>query len=818
MQRPLYVGIDLGTTNSAAAVFDGVSVSPVRTALGGVLTPSVVRVDARGNTTVGQKAWRSLGSDPANTRSGFKRLMGTAHRLAFPASGLHKTPEELSAEVLISLRNDVREQCGVLPELAVISVPALFELPQSAATSDAARRAGFKRVELIQEPVASALAAGWSSEQGRGAWLVYDLGGGTFDVSLLETKEGLLHVVGHDGDNFLGGRDLDRALVDLVLARLAQQGTPIDRANPGHALALRRLEFAAEEAKIELTRSREATLYLADLDLPEQRSALDMVVTRDEYEACAVPLIDRSLQICARLLAAHGLAHGGLARVVLVGGPTVTPCLRQRVVAQLDAVLVEGLDPMTLVATGAALFAGSVGLDARPVASQTAKPEGVAVWLQYPTLTGDLSPFLVGKLVAKGSAVRAVRVRRADGGWQSSPEPVDAEHTFAIMLQLLPRTTSQFELEGLLANDDVVALSPRALSICHGIALGDPPLARSVGVALANDRVQVYFERGSPLPIRRTFRLHTVQSAGPESLGPALRVPIVQGEFQRAHLCRLVGTLEIANSALPRPLPAGTELEIMIELDRGGQLHATARVDGLDVIFEHVALLVTPVLAEGELDNALASLRERSRALTRTLNAGGIARGVARLSAADAYLAELARDLSALAGGDLDAGEKARRQIVEFDAILAELEDEQAWPELKQRLHESYSVAASWVDSFGTRDERAMLSDALAACNQALLAKNSMRAESQLAIIERLGSVAFGRHPDALRRQFEFYASRVTECTDLRRATALLDEGRQALRSADRVTLEGVVTALGGLLPPKLQDRLSAFGSGLRSR
>src|SRR5205085_7776135 len=140
-----------------------------------------------------------LESDPQNTRAEFKRLMGTAQPLDFPAAKLVKRPEELAAEVLRALRADAKEQLGFLPERAVVSVPALFELPQSAATSEAARLAGFERVELLQEPIASALAAGWrpDADEASGTWLVYDLGGGTFDASLLETRDGLLRVVGH---------------------------------------------------------------------------------------------------------------------------------------------------------------------------------------------------------------------------------------------------------------------------------------------------------------------------------------------------------------------------------------------------------------------------------------------------------------------------------------------------------------------------------------------------------------------------------------------------------------------------------------------
>src|SRR5262249_23628142 len=154
----------LGTTNSAQAVFADDRVTLVRTADGGVLTPSVVRIDARGRVTVGTRAKSFLEKDPENTRGEFKRLMGSSHALEFPATQSRKLPPELSGEVLKSLRKDVSDQLGYLPARAAISVPALFELPQLSATSEAARLAGFERVEFIQEPIASAMAAGWSHE------------------------------------------------------------------------------------------------------------------------------------------------------------------------------------------------------------------------------------------------------------------------------------------------------------------------------------------------------------------------------------------------------------------------------------------------------------------------------------------------------------------------------------------------------------------------------------------------------------------------------------------------------------------------------
>jgi molecular chaperone DnaK len=812
---PLYVGIDLGTTNSVAVLFDGTNVAAVRNGQGSVLTPSVVRIDARGNVLVGARARRYLENDPANTRREFKRLMGTENTLDFPAAKITRRPEQLSAEVLSSLRRDIADQTGVLPNRAVISVPALFELHQTAATSDAARLAGFERIELIQEPVASAIAAGWTQEGADGPWLVYDLGGGTFDVSLLDTREGLLRVVGHDGDNFLGGRDFDRALTDVVLKNLAADGVVIDPANPAHAAALARLRFSVEEAKIELTRVDEAPLFVARLEVDGQHIDVDQMLTRTEFEALTEPLIDRSIAICRRVLAAHGIPEGGLRRVVLVGGPTVMPALRRKVHDALQAEFGAGLDPMTLVAQGAALFAGTVGLDGRP-APQTpaAAATGPKVWLQFPAMTSDETPFLVGKLLEPGE-IRAIRLERCDGSWTSEDAALSADQAFSTMLSLSPRQVSKFNIFGVLNNGSCVPLQPANFSVTHGMTLGEPPLARSIGVALANNQVLQYFERGAPLPIRRTFSLRTAETVIPGREGHALKVPIVQGEFEQAHLCRLVGSLEIQGARLSAALPAGSEIELALELDRGGQLRASARVISTNQIFDEVALLVTQKMSLEELERGVSRLEARANVMSRNAFQANVAGNAAKLSSARMQLEQIRRNVTAFRGGDLDAGEQARRGVLEFDAMLADMEAEKAWPELQKSMEDRYAWALSWVAQYGSTAERAALDKAYQSGKQALVARQEREAQRQANLISQLGHSAYVRQPGAWEHLFEHAAARVSECTDIRRANELVAQGHKAMRERRTAELESIVQQLWKLLPIDRKEQQLGHGSAL---
>ncbi|HEX3769546.1 MAG TPA: Hsp70 family protein [Polyangiaceae bacterium] len=831
MTSELYLGIDLGTTNSAAALFDGENVDLVRNAEGASITPSVVRIDARGNVTVGAKARRAMDRDPENVRAEFKRLMGTPHPLAFAASKVSKRPEELSAHVLRAIREDVKAQRGFAPARAVISVPALFELPQTAATSEAARLAGFERVEMIQEPIASAIASGWKAEAGAGPWLVYDLGGGTFDASLLETQDGLLRVVGHDGDNFLGGRDFDAAVVDWAIEQAAaEHGVRIARDDPAHATALRRLRLAAEEAKIELSRAREAELTVDALDVGGASVDLALVLGRDTLEALVTPLLERSLAVCRRLLARHGIVpgQGSLTNVVLVGGPTAMPLLRARVREGLCAPFGEGLDPMTLVAQGAALYAASAGLGARPSEVQAEAPKGKKVWLQYPAMSSDLSPFVVGRLVdmADRASVAQVVIHRAGGGWSSAPEAVDAEGTFAVMVSLAPRAVNEFRVEGRAADGAAVALSPGRFSIVHGVTVGDPPLSRSIGVALATNHVRSFFERGTPLPIRRMFPVRTVESLSPADPQSCLRVPIVQGEFPLAHLCRLVGTLEVRGAELRAPLPSGSVLDVTIELDRGGRLSASARVEATSQVFDSIAHLVAGSVPVAELGTRLADLGSRLRALRARAFGGAGARVAAllevpvavgeKLMAADALLSQGVRDEQAARGGDLDAAEKTRRTLIDLDALLAEAEAELAWPDLDARLAGRVASATSWVAEFGTPDEKRVLGAATASAERARSAKNHAEIERQLDVIRRLGDAAYLRSPGAWDHELDHCASRAHEASDVRRAAQLVDEGRAASRAGNVAEVERAVRGIWALLPARTADRALGHQSGVR--
>ena len=339
------VGIDLGTTNSAVAVWTPEGPQLIPNALGEPLTPSVVGLDADGTVLVGRAARERLATEPERTVASFKRWMGSGHVTRL-GRGQSFRPEELSALVLKSLKADAQAHLGTEVTEAVISVPAYFNDIQRKATLDAARLAGLPVERLVNEPTAAALAYGVESKQ-EGTVLVFDLGGGTFDVSLLELYEGVMEVRATAGDVALGGDDFS----EILAAAIAEdQRVALDGLSPGDRARLLRV---AEAVKRGLTAAPEAA-YEIRLGEAVRRGQLD----RARLEAAAAPLLHRLRAPLERALSDSGKRLADLDGVILVGGATRMPVIRSLVVRLFGRLPLVHVDPDTAVAQGAAVQAG----------------------------------------------------------------------------------------------------------------------------------------------------------------------------------------------------------------------------------------------------------------------------------------------------------------------------------------------------------------------------------------------------------------------------------------------------------------------------
>ena len=350
------IGIDLGTTNSCVAVMEGGEAVVIANAEGARTTPSVVAFSKTGERMVGQVAKRQAITNPERTISSIKREMGTAHTVEI--DGKRYTPQEISAMILSKLKEDAESYLGEKVTEAVITVPAYFTDAQRQATKDAGKIAGLEVKRIINEPTAAALAYGVDKEQDQKI-MVYDLGGGTFDVSIIEMGDGVQEVLATNGNNRLGGDDFDQRIIRwLVDGFKAESGIDLS----GDKMAMQRLKEAAEKAKIELSGMTTASINLpfitADATGPKH---LDMTLTRAKFNELTNDLVEATMGPVRQALADSGLKVSELNKILLVGGSSRIPAVQEAVKNFTGKEPFKGINPDECVAIGAAIQGGVLG-------------------------------------------------------------------------------------------------------------------------------------------------------------------------------------------------------------------------------------------------------------------------------------------------------------------------------------------------------------------------------------------------------------------------------------------------------------------------
>ena len=357
------IGIDLGTTNSCVAVMEGGQPTVIPNSEGGRTTPSVVGFKD-GERLVGQVAKRQAIANPEKTVISIKREMGTDYKVKIDDKSY--SPEEISAMILTKLKQDAEAYLGSPVTQAVITVPAYFNDSQRQATKNAGKIAGLEVLRIINEPTAAALAYGLDKQDRKNQKiLVYDLGGGTFDVSILEIGDGVFEVLSTNGNTRLGGDDFDNRIMDLLIEEFKKE-TGIDLTND--KLAKQRLKDAAEKAKIELSTLTQTTISLpfitADATGPKH---LEYTLTRAKFESMISDLVDETLVCTRNALKDAGLQKTDISNVVLVGGSTRVPCVVEALSKEISVTPFKGINPDECVAIGAAIQAGVLGGEVKDV-------------------------------------------------------------------------------------------------------------------------------------------------------------------------------------------------------------------------------------------------------------------------------------------------------------------------------------------------------------------------------------------------------------------------------------------------------------------
>lgn len=827
-------GVDLGTTNSAIAVLEGVSPKVIKNKDQQDVTPSAVHISKKGVLDVGFRAKQRIIQWPDDTFVEFKRRMGSDFLYEFESSRLRRKPEDLSAEVLKELRRDAQEKTGEIIEAAVITVPAAFKLNQCDATKKAAQLAGFEQSALLQEPVAAALAFGFQTDTQKTYWLVYDFGGGTFDAAIIKAEEGTIHVVNHGGDDFLGGSDIDKALVTKIIApRLVEEFglEDFDWAHAGKGgrwrQAFARLKWAAEQAKIELSRKDKASLdpdTVSNLKDEETGKIVveefEMEITRADLVRVAEPFIGRSVEITKRALKEKNLPTSAIEKIILVGGPTVAPYFREMLAESLRIPLDCSVDPFTVVAQGAAIFAGTqrltVGAAVAPAAGE------YAIDLKYKPVGLDSAPMVGGKVLgAKKEDLTGFTIElvNAKTQWRSGKIPLQADGVFVVSLHAERGERNTFLIELWDGTGRKRKTNPGHLIYTVGAVADEQPLIHSVGIALANNEYAKFFEKGAGLPLRKTYDkpFHTVEPLKKGQTGVLIKIPIVEGENDAADHNLHVGDLTIPAENIRRDLPAGSEVEVTLSIDTSRIIRIKAYVPLLDEEFERQIDLrkhtPEPEKLAADCNADIKRLRELK---SKAAGAGGeSAKGV--LVEVEKGLLQEVRETLAAAKGDPDAAARCEKRLLELREKLDEASDALEWPGLVAEARQWLNWLDNVVKRCATSDEQAEKAAELTDEVEEIIAQKKMdRLRRKLQQVEHLyWQIVFaqdGFWVDCFSR----LEKERPMMSDQTRAERLFGQGRQCIEANNNNGLRNVVSQLWDLLPKEVVERVQrGYQSGL---
>jgi len=527
----MHLGIDLGTSNSAIAGIDKSDIKLFKTAEGTDVLPSAIYINKGGQKFIGNRAYQQAFLAPDNVAQGFKRLMGTSSPMTYAAAGIQTTPEECSAEILRTLLGQVRTEGGVGEfDGVVVTIPAAFNQMQSEATIRAARSAGLDRVGLLQEPIAAAMAAMAQAKNKNAQFLVYDIGGGTFDVALVQSMNGSVTIVAHEGINMLGGRDFDRLLVNaFVRPRLIETFALPDnfQTDPKYRRLLGMARMAAERAKIDLSTNATATIFASDeevrtTDDDGQDLHLSVEITRDQLESLIADQIGDSIELCRKVLKDNHYSHEDIDRIVLIGGPSKMPCIRDRVPRELGIPADLQTDPMTAVAIGAAIFAESrdwgEAATTRKTSRGSARVEGpVELRYDFPART---SADRARVRVRAGAGVTDVGYRLqidSSAGWTSGITDVTPELSLEVPIASQGENTFRvtvYDSSGAVVPD---ATTEFTIVRTHSSAAGIPA-TQTIAVKIVDDSAGVernvlapLVPKGTILPAKGTQKFRSAR-------------------------------------------------------------------------------------------------------------------------------------------------------------------------------------------------------------------------------------------------------------------------------------------------------------------
>ena len=820
MKRMIDFGIDLGTTNSLIAKFESGQVEVFKNPRGFQETlPSMVGFRNE-RILVGGAARSYVEKDPSRVASRFKRKMGTTETLRLQDMG-SKTPVELSTLVLNELKGFVRGDESV--EAAVITIPASFDTVQSNATKQAGLAAGFSQVLLLQEPIAASLAFanGTQRDLRNSTWMVYDLGGGTFDVALVRIVEGELTVVDHEGDNFLGGSDFDQMIVEhLMVPALERKGRfedllPQMKSARGTRNSLwYRLLYMAEEAKKDLSSSTAAEVFdIAVEDDDGTPVEFDLTITRTDFEALIRDTIDRTADMMKAILTRHTLRPSDLEFVLMVGGSTYIPYVRQRIGELMGTAVNTSIDPTNAIAVGAAYYAGTKELQ-RVEPDSTVEPLRTRVRTVYNRNSQESEETLMAKVDGSVEGL-TYRITRSDGAFDSGTKAVRER-----IIEDLPLRDTAYNLF------EFRVIGPRGrtvydenIQIAQGrYSVAGQPLPEDISLVMddpdkRDTKLMPIFARNDVLPTKGRKSVEVAKTILKGSDDEA-RVIVVEGpKDNHSSANGIIGNLIIKGTQVSRDLIHGMEMELTFEMSESRDLtirvYIDATGDEFSDVFRRRQREVKANILKGEIWNLEQKIEEE---IEQAENAGN-AESVAGLKGMRHDVGKLICECEKMADDDeTDDRFKLENRKRIFAQRVWDLTSSKRVDAARSRYEAVKKEVELLVTNNATDAEKQQYREVVAREPVFLQSSNSTRIDAAVAEFERLRWYILSRHPKFLVEMFNWLEQRSPAMNDAGLAKQLFEAGRRSIESRAWDELRDVNVRLSSLLPSQGREAAERWG------
>jgi molecular chaperone DnaK len=830
MENTINFGIDLGTTNSAIAKFvkGEVVIFSNPQDMGSRTLPSIVGYK-KDKILVGKQARVFAEREPENVKSVFKRKMGTSESFPIKSLKQSKTPIELSAEVLKELKTFVNT--GDTLDAVVITIPASFDVIQSNATKEAGIQAGFKQVVLLQEPIAASLAyANMKKEREMkdGQWLVYDLGGGTFDVALIKIKDGEMKVLDHEGDNFLGGADFDNMIVEkLIIPKLNENYSFSDledkmksASGKFNAVYLKLLRLS-EDAKIILSAKTSIEIEVAGFqDEDDNEVDMEIIITRSEFNELIKPNIDGTIDMIKKIITRNSLKPIDVQFTLMVGGSTYIPYVRSRVEEVLQIPANCEIDPTTAVAIGAAYYASTKPKEISK-GDNTKKQTSISIRASYNKASKEKEELFAARITGDVTGL-SYRILRQDGGYDSGIKKLSDRINED--LPLVDGAYNFFTLSVYDEQNNLIETDIEPIGINSGFGISGQPLPEDICLEVddydnpGETRLELVFQKNTILPSKKILSYPLNKTIIKGSGDEVIRVNILEG----SHLAlpeanKGIGFMQITGKNLSRDVSKGSDIEITITISESRDLSIAAYLNMADQEFKqtfnpkerHIPIHELKVQVEDLSDKLELEIQEATDKEDYE-TAGALNKLKKEMETVSEETENLTNDDVTDKRYQLE--DKKRKIAQEIDSATKNKRIQQ----VKAHYFEVKEECLEMLDENGNDHERKTYNDIVAQENAFFATNSPLKIQEKSDEMHSILSRIKWRNPKFLTGIFQWCKNNQTKMNDQTQAKSLVDAGNFAIESQNWDRLSEINSGMLNLLPsPPDKQTLTRIGFGL---